>query len=155
MSDTDGLPLAQRRWVMLCLVLGIVLSGLDAAIANIALPTIGAELHATDAATVWVVNSYQLASAICLLPVAALGESVGLKRIYGWGMVLFTIASLGCALAPSLPLLVAARLAQGVGGACMAALSGALVRTIAPRARLGERVRDGGAGGGAVRRGGA
>ena len=136
MDQTDGLPAGQRRWVMGCAILGIVLAGLDSAIANIALPTIARELSSTDAATVWVVNSYQLAVTICLLPLAALGESLGLKRVYGFGLALFTVASLGCALSPTLPVLVAARVVQGVGGACMAALGGALVRTIYPQRLL-------------------
>ena len=138
MSDDDGLPAPQRQWAMACAVLGIVLAGLDGAIANIALPTIARELAATDAATVWVVNSYQLAVTVCLLPAAALGESLGLKRVYGFGLALFTAASLGCALAPTLDTLVAARLVQGVGGACMAALGGALIRAIYPRRLLGQ-----------------
>ncbi len=138
MSETDGLPPGPRRWVMACAVLGVVLAGLDSAIANIALPTIARELSATEAATVWVVNSYQLAVTICLLPVASLGESLGLKRIYGFGLALFTVASLACALSPNLDTLVAARLLQGVGGACMAALGGAMVREIYPRKMLGQ-----------------
>ena len=129
---------ARRRAVMACLLLGIALAGIDGAIANIALPTLARELHASDAGTVWVVNIYQLATAVCLLPVAALGESIGLKRVYAFGLALFTVASLACALSPSLPVLVAARLFQGVGGACTAALGGALVRSITPRARLGQ-----------------
>ena len=136
MDGTEGLSAARRRWVMTCALLGVVLAGLDSAIANIALPTIAKDLAATDAATIWVVNSYQLAVTVCLLPAAALGETWGLKRIYGWGMALFTVASLACALSPSLSMLVAARLMQGVGGACMAALGGALVRTIYPPAQL-------------------
>jgi DHA2 family multidrug resistance protein-like MFS transporter len=138
MSGTDGLPASRRRLVMGCAILGVVLVGLDGAIANIALPTIARDLAATDAATVWVVNSYQLAVTICLLPAAALGETLGLKRIYGFGLALFTAASLGCALSPTLDMLVAARLVQGLGGACMAALGGALVRAIYPRKMLGE-----------------
>jgi DHA2 family multidrug resistance protein-like MFS transporter len=138
MDDTDGLPAARRRWVMGCALLGVVLAGLDSAIANIALPTIAKSLVATDAATIWVVNSYQLAVTVCLLPAASLGESLGLKRVYGFGLALFTVASLACALSPTLPILVASRLLQGVGGACMAALGGALVRAIYPRARLGQ-----------------
>ena len=138
MSDDDGLPAPQRQWATACAVLGILLAGLDSAIANIALPTIARELAVTDAATVWVVNSYQLAVTVCLLPAAALGESLGLKRVYGFGLALFTLASLGCALAPTLDALVAARLVQGVGGACMAALGGALIRAIYPRRLLGR-----------------
>lgn len=140
MNDTDGLPASRRRWVMACSLLGVVLVGLDSAIANIALPTIARDLAATDAATIWVVNSYQLAVAVCLLPAATLGESWGLKRVYGLGMAVFTLASLACASSPTLPILVlvASRLLQGVGGACMAALGGALVRAIYPRAQLGR-----------------
>jgi DHA2 family multidrug resistance protein-like MFS transporter len=138
MNESDGLPAARRRWVMMCALLGVVLAGLDSAIANIALPTIARDLAATEAATIWVVNSYQLAVTICLLPAATLGESLGLKRIYTFGLALFTIASLACALSPTLPILVASRLVQGVGGACMAALGGALVRVIYPRAQLGR-----------------
>ena len=138
MTGTDGLPAGQRRWVMACALLGVVLAGLDSAIANIALPTIARDLAASDAATVWVVNSYQLAVTICLLPAASLGESWGLKRVYGFGLVLFTAASLACALSPTLGTLVAARLVQGIGGACMAALGGALVRAIYPRRLLGS-----------------
>ena len=138
MSETDGLPAPQRHWVMGCALLGVVLAGLDSAIANIALPTIARELSASDAATVWIVNIYQLAVTVSLLPAASLGESLGLKRVYGFGLALFTAASLGCALAPSLSLLVTARMVQGVGGACMAALGGALVRAIYPRRIMGQ-----------------
>ncbi len=138
MDDSDGLPAPQRRWVMGCALLGVVLAGLDSAIANIALPTIARELSSTDAATVWVVNSYQLAVTVCLLPAASLGETLGLRKVYGFGLALFTAASLACALSPTLGVLVAARLAQGVGGACMAALGGALIRAIYPRRLLGQ-----------------
>lgn len=123
---------------MLCILLGVVLSSLDSAIANIALPTIARELGATDAGTVWVVNGYQLASAVCLLPAAALGEILGHKRVYATGMAIFTAASLGCALSPDLGVLVGSRLVQGIGGACMSALGPALIREIYPRRVLGS-----------------
>lgn len=70
----------QRRLVMLCAVLGIVLGGLDGAIANIALPTIAKDLSCSETLTVWIVNGYQLAVAVSLLPAAALAESLGLKK---------------------------------------------------------------------------
>lgn len=126
----------QRRLVMLCAVLGIVLGGLDGAIANIALPTIARDLSCTETLTVWIVNGYQLAVAVSLLPAAALAESLGLKRVYGFGLALFTAASLACALSGSIGLLVGSRVLQGIGGACMAALSGALVRSVYPRELL-------------------
>jgi DHA2 family multidrug resistance protein-like MFS transporter len=136
MQQTDGLPAPQRRWVMVCVLLGVILANIDNAIANIALPTLARELAVRDAATVWVVNSYQLAVAVSLLPAAAAGEIFGHKRVYAGGFVIFGLASLGCALSPNLGALVGARLVQGVGGACVAALGPALVRAIYPRARL-------------------
>jgi DHA2 family multidrug resistance protein-like MFS transporter len=123
---------------MVCILIGVVLSGLDSAIANIALPTIARELIASDAATIWVVNGYQLAAAVCLLPAASLGEILGAKRVYAFGLILFGAASLACAISPNLPVLVAARLAQGVGGACLSALGPALLRSIYPRRLLGS-----------------
>lgn len=126
----------QRRLVMLCAVLGIVLGGLDGAIANIALPTIARDLHCSETQTVWVVNVYHLAVAVSLLPAAALADSLGLKRVYGFGMALFTAASLACALSGSLGVLIGARVVQGLGTACMAALSGALVRSVYAKTQL-------------------
>ncbi len=129
----DGLPSSQRRWIMPCVLLGLVLSSLGSAIANIALPSIARSLACSDTAVVWVVNSYQIAITVCLLPVAALGESMGFKRIYAAGLAIFTFASLGCALSPTLTALVYARIVQGVGGAGMTVAGVALVRAIYPR----------------------
>lgn len=137
-SEDQGLPVRQRRLVMSCVLLGVLLSNLDSAIANIALPTLVHELGTSAAAVVWVVNGYQLAVAVCLLPAAALGEIIGHKRIYAAGLVLFMVASLFCATAQSLASLVSARLLQGVGGACLAALGPALVRAIYPRRLIGS-----------------
>lgn len=138
MSDADGLPTMQRRWVMACVLGGFTLTNLDGAIANIALPTLAHEFSASASAVIWVVNIYQLAMAVCLLPAAALGGKFGLKRVYAFGLILFTLASAACALAPSLPLLVAARLVQGIGGACVSGLGPALVRVIYPRRLMAQ-----------------
>ena len=102
--ETEGLPPPRRYWVLACVLCGVALMSLDGAIANIALPTMARDLGASDAATVWVVNIYHLGSVICLLPAAALGEILGLKRVYAFGLVFFTLSSLACALAPRSPL---------------------------------------------------
>jgi MFS transporter, DHA2 family, multidrug resistance protein len=131
--------LSRQRWlVMSCILLGVLLSNLDSAIANIALPTLARDFGSSDAAVVWVVNAYQLAAAVCLLPAAALGDIVGHKRIYATGLILFMVASLCCAAAHTLVFLVFARLLQGIGGACLAALGPALVRAIYPRQLIGS-----------------
>ncbi len=134
----DGLEGAPRRWAMLSIALGVGMASLDTAIANTALPGIAAQLHATPAASVWIVNVYQLAMIATLLPLAALGEVVGYKRVAVGGLALFTLASLACALAWSLPSLIVARLFQGVGGAAIMGVNTALLRTVFPARMLGR-----------------
>jgi DHA2 family multidrug resistance protein-like MFS transporter len=123
---------------MLALALGVGMSSLDTAIANTALPAIAAQLHASPAASVWIVNVYQLAMVATLLPLAALGEIVGYRRVYVAGIALFTLASLACALAWSLPSLIVARLFQGLGAAAVMGVNTALLRTIYPARLLGR-----------------
>ena len=134
----DGLPEGPRGWAVLALALGVGMSALDTAIANTALPAMAAQLQATPADSVWIVNAYQLAMVAALLPVAALGETLGYRRIYVGGMALFTLASLACALSPTLPFLIAGRLFQGLGAAMVMGVNTALLRAIYP-ARLQGR----------------
>jgi DHA2 family multidrug resistance protein-like MFS transporter len=139
-SAGDGLPPAERRRALATMAIAVSMSVLDSAIANIALPTIAHDLAATPAASVWVVNAYQLAVTVSLLPFASLGDIVGYRRVYWVGLAVFTAASLGCALANSLPMLVLARIVQGFGGAGIMSVNTALVRFIFPRAMLGRAV---------------
>ncbi|TYC63645.1 MFS transporter [Rhodobacterales bacterium] len=115
----------------------LVLVVLDAAIANVALPSIHTDLNVSAAATVWVVTAYQLAIVMALLPSAALGESLGYRKVYLTGIVLFTASSLLCTIAPSLPWLIGARFVQGLGAAPIMALAIALLRHIFPRRVIG------------------
>ena len=123
---------------MFALLAGVAMASLDSAIANIALPTIASELNATEAATVWVVNAFQLGAALCLLPAAALGEIRGLKLVYGFGLVAFGLTSLGCALSGSLGWLVFFRFLQGAAGAFTAAIAPAIIRRIQPPSGIGS-----------------
>src|SRR5690242_20063727 len=86
---SDGLPIPQRYGAMLTIAIGITMSVLDSAIANVALPTIAKEMQASPAASIWVVNAYQLAITILMLPLASLGEIVGYRRVYRVGLVVF------------------------------------------------------------------
>lgn len=113
---------------------------LDAAIANVALPTIAGSLHVTPAMSVLIITSYQTALVMALLPCAALGESLGYRRVFTGGLALFTAASVACALSPSLPWLVGARFVQGLGGAAVMALGIALMRFTVPHKRLGAAI---------------
>ena len=122
-------------------VLGaVVLAVLDAAIVNVALPSIAQSLQVSAGASVWIITAYQAALVMGLLPCAALGESLGYRRVFMGGVVLFTTASALCAFAPSLGWLVAARLMQGLGGAAVMALSIALLRQLVPHRQLGAAI---------------
>jgi len=136
----DGLPQPQRLHAMLVVLTGLSMSVLDGAIANIALPTIARELRTDPANAVWVVNAYQLAVTISLLPFASLGELRGYRRVFVAGLAVFTLGSLACALSGSLTTLVAARVLQGFGGAGIMSVNTALLRFIYPADQLGRGV---------------
>ena len=135
--DADGLPAPQRQFAIAVLLLTLVLVVLDGAIANIALPSIAAALDARPGATVWVVSSYQLAVLVALLPCGVLGEMLGPRRVFLAGVALFTLASAGCAASVSLPMLIAARFAQGLGGGAIMALGIMNLRFSVPQRMLG------------------
>jgi DHA2 family multidrug resistance protein-like MFS transporter len=139
-DEADGLAAPQRNWAIVTVVLAVFMSVLDSAIANIALPTIARDLNASAAGSIWVVNAYQLAITILLLPLASLGEILGYRRVYLVGLVVFTVASLCCALAASLLTLTLARVLQGIGAAGIMSVNGALVRFIYPRHLLGRGI---------------
>jgi DHA2 family multidrug resistance protein-like MFS transporter len=125
---------------MLAIAIGIAMSVLDAAVANIALPAIASQFHASPAESIWVVNAYQLAVVMALLPLASLGERIGYRRVYLWGLTIFTLGSVACALSQSMPALIAARVGQGFGAAGVFAVNGALVRFTYPQNLLGRGV---------------
>jgi DHA2 family multidrug resistance protein-like MFS transporter len=134
----DGLPPERRRWAVAAIFTALAMASLDTAIANIALPAIAADLHVSPADVVWVVNVYQIALVATLLPLGALGEIVGHERIYLGGLLLFTLASLGCALAWSLPSLLIARALQGLGASGIMSVNSALIRFVYPSRMLGR-----------------
>src|SRR5271167_3090768 len=123
----DGLPQPERGWAILTIAIGLIMSVIDGSIANVALPTIAEALHASPAFSIWIVNGYQLAITISLLPLASLGEIIGYRRVYIGGLVLFTLASVFCALSDTLLLLTVARIMQGFGAAGILSVNAALV----------------------------
>jgi DHA2 family multidrug resistance protein-like MFS transporter len=131
-SAIGDLVAENRKWAAVAIFTALAMASLDTAIANIALPTIAAELHASPADVIWVVNVYQIALVATLLPFAALGEILDHRRIYLVGLLLFTLASLACACAWSLPTLLAARVLQGLGASGIMSVNTALVRFVYP-----------------------
>ena len=135
----DTLSAADHR-ALLAVLLAVALASLDTAIANTALPAIAANLRATPAASIWIVNAYQMAIVATLLPFAALGDRWGPRKVFLGGLAFFTVSSLGCALADSLAALTFARTLQGVGASAIMSVNMALIRLIYPAHRLGRGV---------------
>ena len=136
----DGLPVPRRYWAIAAIALAITMSVLDSTIVNVALPTIARDFRASSAASIWVINAYQLAILLVLLPFASLGEIVGYRRVSQAGLAVFTLASLACAFAPNLLSLSLARAVQGIGAAGIMSVNGALVRHTYPHRYLGRAV---------------
>jgi DHA2 family multidrug resistance protein-like MFS transporter len=136
----DGLYGGARYRAMAAVAVAVLLSVLDYAVVNVALPTIAKNIHTTDAASIWVVNAYQLVSVISLLPLAAAGDRVGAARMCRVGLMIFVVASVLCAASGNLAELTAARALQGFGGACILSVNAALVKYIYPGKELGRGI---------------
>jgi MFS transporter, DHA2 family, methylenomycin A resistance protein len=110
----SGTPSGRR---LTALAAGFVMAVLDVTIVNVAGATIQEHLHASLAELTWIVDGYVLVFCSMLMLAGGLANRIGAKTMYQWGMAIFFIASLGCALAPSGAFLIAARLVQGAGAA--------------------------------------
>jgi DHA2 family multidrug resistance protein-like MFS transporter len=139
-APEDGLRGPRLISAVTTLVIAIGMASLDTSIANTALPTIATDVNASPADSIWVVNAYQLVLVVSLLPFASLGEIVGYRRVYIWGLAVFTVASLLCSLSWSLPTLTAARIIQGFGASGIMSVNTALIRFIYPARSLGRGV---------------
>ncbi|WP_238879125.1 MFS transporter [Achromobacter xylosoxidans] len=136
---THGIQGKQRWWALMVLCLGVLMIVLDTTIVNVALPSIREDLNFTETSLVWVVNAYMLTFGGFLLLGGRLGDLLGHRRMFLAGLVLFTVASLACGLARGQGLLIAARAAQGLGGAVVSAVSLSLIINLFTEA--GERAR--------------
>ena len=136
----DGLPPATRWRAMLTIILGISLCVLDSTMVTLALPGIVRDLQIAEADGVWLVNAYQLAILVLLLPLAMAGDLFGYRRVYLCGVALFTVASLASTLATGQVQLTAARALQGAGAAGLFAVNAALVRLVYPARLLGQGI---------------
>lgn len=138
--QVDGLAAPQRYWAFAAVMSTVTLATMDATIANVALPTISRDFHATPTDSIAIVSAYQLAMVVLLLPLSKLGEIFGYRRVYLSGIAIFTAASLACVLSHSIAMLTVARILQGVGAAGISSTNTALIRYIFPQANLGKGV---------------
>ena len=126
------------RWVLAAAVLGSGLAFLDGTVVNVALPTIGEDLNASTSSLQWILNGYLLTLASLILLGGSLGDRYGRRRIFVFGIGLFTFASVLCSMAPTVEALISARMIQGVGGALLAPGSLAMIEA---SFRPGDRAR--------------
>ena len=127
-----GADAVGAKRVLAASVFGFFLVGLDAMVVNVALPAINRSLAGGLSGAQWVIDGYTLAFAALMLSAGALADRIGARAAYGLGLVGFTLASAACGLAPSLALLIVARLAQGAAASVMLPASLALVRQAFP-----------------------
>jgi len=139
-EEPDGLPIRLRILALTATSIATFTSQLDQAIANTALPTIARYFHISAETSIWVVNGYQLAVAATLLMFAALGDTVGPTMMFLGGLALFTLGSLGCALANSFLLLVGMRAVQGIASADLMGVTQPIIRTVYPHRMLGRAI---------------
>ena len=139
-------PAAIRNWprapwlVVATVSIGAFLGQLDASIVTLALPTLQQHFHASLAAVEWVALSYLLMLVATVSAVGRLADMVGRKLLYTYGFAVFTIASVGCGLSPTLAVLIGFRLVQAVGAAMLQANSVALIATAIPKTSLGKAI---------------
>ncbi len=107
------------RWVLAATILGSSMAFIDGSVVNVALPVLQADLQATIADAQWVVQAYTLLLAALILVGGSLGDRLGRKRIFGLGVIIFTLASAWCGFAPNVQQLIWARAVQGIGGALL------------------------------------
>lgn len=137
-TETEGMPLPGRYLAILTIALGVSTSVITGTITNVALPTISRDLSTDPSMTIWVVNAFQLATMVALLSFSSLGEIYGYRRIYLFGLGLFSITSLLCALSTSFWMLTLSRVLQGFGAAAINSVNTALLRIIYPKQQLGR-----------------
>jgi EmrB/QacA subfamily drug resistance transporter len=130
----------RKWWILAAVSLGMFMTLLDITIVNIAIPAILEDLHTTVTQVSWVINAYSLTLAVLFLSMGGLADRFGRKFIFLSGLLVFTLFSLLCGLAPSIEWLVAFRVGQGVGGAAMAPISLAILMSVFPRRQHGMAV---------------
>src|SRR2546421_3210599 len=125
-------PLSRRRRLLILAIcsMSLLIVGLDSTIVNVALPSIRRSLHASVPGLQWTVDAYTLVLASLLMLAGSTADRVGRRRTFQTGLVVFSLGSLLCALAPSQGLLVAARVLQAIGGAMLNPVAMSIVRNV-------------------------
>ncbi|GDX07507.1 MFS transporter [Buttiauxella sp. A111] len=134
----EGLPGLERGLAMAAVMTMAAMVVFDGSMITIALPQIARSLNVSPGASVWVANGYLLSAAMTLAIFAALSSRLGFRTIFTFGLSVFTLASVGCALSSSLEMLIAMRVLQGIGGAATLSIGPAILRSVFPNRLLGR-----------------
>jgi DHA2 family multidrug resistance protein-like MFS transporter len=137
-SEHDGLPVAERRLAVTSTGLSTFTSTMDFGLMNVALPTIALGFGVPASQAIWVITAFQIANTATLLLYAALGDSLGPRRVYLAAVGATVVTTVATALAPSMALLILIRAVHGTFNACLFALAAPLNRLVYPRAMLGR-----------------
>lgn len=141
-SECPSARVAPRTeiWILAATILGSGIASIDATAVNVALPIMQRSLHATAADVQWVIEGYSLFLASLILVGGSLGDRLGRRRVFAAGLVIFTVASVACGIAPNIGLVIAARCVQGIGAACLVPGSLAIISASFEPARRGKAV---------------
>ncbi len=141
-AGTEALGCSERArpWVLAASILGSSMAFIDGSVVTVALPIIQADLGASVAGAQWVVNAYMLMLGALILVGGSAGDRFGRRRVFVLGVGIFTAASIACGLAPSIATLIAARAAQGVGGALLIPGSLAMISAAFPESERGKAI---------------
>jgi EmrB/QacA subfamily drug resistance transporter len=135
----DAKPWA-KRWTLAATILGSSMAFIDGSVVSVALPAMQADLSAGARGAQWIVNAYTLMLGALILVGGAMGDRLGRRLIFVLGIVLFTLASVGCGLAPNIDTLIIARAVQGIGGALLVPSSLAIISAIFPEQERGRAI---------------
>jgi EmrB/QacA subfamily drug resistance transporter len=138
--DDAGPDRRTKRWALALAVLGSSLAFIEGSVVNVVLPQLQADLGLSAAGAQWVVNAYLLFLSGLMLLGGSLGDRYGVRRVFAAGVALFGLGALACGLAPTAPLLIAARAFQGAGGALLVPASLALLGRLFPKDERGAAI---------------
>lgn len=136
--DSSGPQGANAHRAIFSVFLGVIFITLDISLTSTALPAITKALDIQAAQTIWIVNVYYVAVIAALLPLAAIGEIYGHRRVFLFGLLTFSLGSLSSGLSSSIEWLMGGRALLGVGSAAVAATTPALIKTLYPPEKIGR-----------------
>ena len=140
MTEQSRSPARNRSWVLAATIIGSAMAFIDSTVVNIAVPAIQKNLSATIVDLQWVANSYLLMLGALILVGGGLGDRLGRRRIFLIGIVAFTVASLLCAVAPTVEVLIGARMLQGIGASLLVPQSLAIISATFPKEVRGKAI---------------